>query len=197
MIIVDSREPTIFLGIGDVIEKLEYGDFILADGEKKIILERKTISSFYTDLHSNRLNDQLTGCDGLIIHHNDSDSDYTDNVEDYFDKINGISTHHMVFHVANIKHLDRTLRRYEQYLIDGTFGQFRQYAKKAQLPTTIRILAQFEHIGVDRAWLLWKHFGTIENIFAALTSDFEDTAWPSGIGSALYHRMRDNMRAKC
>jgi hypothetical protein len=196
MIIVDSREPLPLQAIGDVVERLTYGDFIISVNEKKLILERKTLSGFYSDLHSGRLNEQLTGCDGLIIHHNNEEENYIGELKDYYDKVNGISTHHSVFHVVSIQHLSDTLRRYEKYMADGSYGNFRMFAKKAQLPFTVRILAQFDGIGVDRAWLLWEHFGSLENVFAALTSDFEDEKWPRGIGPVLYERIQANMRAR-
>lgn len=175
-IIIDRREPFEFQRIGDEVKQLEYGDAIIHTDSKDIIVERKTPTGFWTDLKSGRLNDQLTGCDVLAIfgpygilpysREDSPDEDYS-TTKRYVDAINGISNHHIVWHVNNIIHYENTLRRYEAQLIDGKFGNLRLFNKKPKLQTPIRILSEFNGIAIEKAKLLLQSYGTLEGVFGA------------------------------
>ena len=197
MITVDPREPFDILSIGDKIERLQYGDFKIEAGGRTLLIERKTLADFWSSLKSGRLNEQLSGCDALIIHRTAHDWHYfDDNGDNIMDALNGVSKHHIVWWADNIEHLEKTLRRYEGQLEDGSFGEFRKVIVKDDIATPVRILAQFEGIGRDRAEKLWRAFGTLQDLFFVLIDEDTSAVWPEGIGQVTIQNMKNNLREK-
>jgi hypothetical protein len=168
MIIVDGQEPLDLQGLFDEVQHLEYGDYVIVHENTRFVIERKTIPDYWNSLKSGRLNEQLTGCDALLVHHTMSDNEYWNiDVQRLYDTINGVSKHHIVWHVFSLNHLEKSLRRYEEQIINGTFGEFRRVHVKRDLPTIVRILADFDGIGEEKARMLLREHGTLENIFEA------------------------------
>jgi ERCC4-type nuclease len=175
MIIIDSREPFDIQAIGDKVELLEYGDIKIIAHDKQIIIERKTPSDFWNSLKSGRLNEQLAGCDALVIYgpygllpffQTDKDDGLSGTYR-YVDALNGVSNHHIVWHASNIQHLKKMILRYEEQLYDNTFGKMRLFAKKSQLPVPVDILARFPGIGVEKATQLLEAYEDLEGVFGA------------------------------
>ena len=172
-IIIDSREPFDIQAIGDVVERLTFGDLVIDAGGKRLVVERKTPSGFWTDLKSGRLNDQLAGCDALVIYapfgtmpYNRNDTEY--NIQSgYITALNGVAKHHIVWHIFSYDHYNSSMHRYEKQMEAGEFNDMRLVANKAQLPTPVRILAQFPGVGVDKATYLLKNYENLEGVFGA------------------------------
>jgi ERCC4-type nuclease len=189
-IIVEAREPLQYLSIGDKVESFQYGDYIIEAGGKRIIIERKTLNSYWTDLKTGRLHDQLIGCDALVIQ---TDGFFVNN-DNLIDSINGISRHHIVWFVHDKEHLEKTLRRYEMQLENGTFGAYRQFVHKEDLPVALRILSQFDGVGLDRATSLLKTFKNLSEIFEMCTFKIEDTeGLPEGVGPKTMENIQNNL----
>jgi ERCC4-type nuclease len=191
MITTDSREPLQIQGLFDKVERLEYGDFRIETSDTSFLIERKKIGDLWNSLKSGRLNEQLSGCDALLIHHDEIEYLRDYNIEQIrlLDVINGITKHHMVWHVIGTKHLCDTLRRYERQMIEGTFGEFRKVVVKEDLPVAVRILAQFEGIGVERSKSLLRIYKSLNRVFRA--ADEQDTI--SGIGPGLMSKISERL----
>jgi ERCC4-type nuclease len=168
-ITTDRREPLDYQGLFDCVTEFEFGDFIIEAGGQKLIIERKKLGGLWKDLQSGRLNEQLSGCDALLIEHDQKDYFYHDNVDQIrmWDTLNGLNKHHMVFHVIGIAHLEKTLRRYERQMAEGKFGEFRKTHVKRDIPESVRILSDFTGIGEERARMLLKHYKTLNKVFQA------------------------------
>jgi ERCC4-type nuclease len=182
-IICEGREPLEIQGLFDRVESFKFGDFIIEAGDKKLIIERKKIGDLWNSLKSGRLNEQLSGCDALLIHHDEKEYYWQHNIEqiNLWNTINGISRHHIVWHVIGLKHLEDTLRRYERQMYECKFDEFRKIHVKRDIPVSVRILADFENIGEERARMLLRHYKSLNKVFQAAD---ELEAIP-GIGGVL------------
>jgi len=173
MIIVDDREPEEIQLIADEIKRLEYGDIVIDTDSRKLILERKTIPDLFQSLFTGRLNDQLIGCDGLLLdlrkhgfeiskYFQYSKSGYNPIV--FINLLNGISTHHRIFYFISIEQLKSMLIRFEDKISRDEFGQIREVMPKSRLPVQVRILSQYPGVGIEKAKLLLTHYGSIEAV---------------------------------
>jgi hypothetical protein len=196
-IYVDGKEPFDIQNLFDEVMHLEYGDFLIQVNDKKFLIERKTVSDFWSSLKSGRLNTQLSGCDALLIHHQESGNEYWNiDVQKLYNAINGVNKHHIVWHVFSYNHLQETLRRYEMQIADGTFGDFRLIHVKNDLPANIRILCDFDGVAEDRARRLLRKFGTLKDLFYILLSgedDISEADWPDGVGEGTIDKMLSNL----
>jgi hypothetical protein len=148
MIVVDSREPSEFRIVGDIVRKLEFGDYDIMTrdylhnlseidmnkGYHHYVLERKTPTDFWQSLKNGRLNKELSGSQAMILdcHEHGTDlSKYFDqkyvskdfSIDRVWDCINGVATHHTVYITTDILMLGNMLRRFEEKKVKGIFGR--------------------------------------------------------------------------
>jgi ERCC4-type nuclease len=188
MLVVDNREPIELQSIADKIDHMQYGDIKIITLDKTFTIERKTISDFVASVHSGRLNEQLVGCDALLIHHKYGEFKYISEKR-FYDMLNGVNKHHIVFHAYNMEHIIELIRRYEKQIEENKFGLFRKVVVKEELTTPVRVLGQFPGIGQDKARMLLKQHKNLNNVFnAAYNMHFTD-----GIGEITLNKIIDTL----
>lgn len=179
MITVAGDEPLEIQEIADEVVHLEFGDIVIEENGRKLIIERKRIGDFWSSLKSGRLNSQLMGCDALMIHGLPTEIEFFEKPEIYYDAVNGVSKHHHVFWVLNVKHLEDTVRRYERQMKEGTFGEFKlMHVKKKKLQQCVRMLAEIDGIGVEKAKMM---LSVHKNMYGVISAA-ESMAMTDGIG---------------
>lgn len=168
MITVDSREPLVLQSIGDEVKLLPYGDFIIEINSKRLVIERKTVPDFWASLKKGRLNEQLDHSDALLIHHTIGEFTYLNPVL-FYDCLNGVCNRHniKIWHAYDADHINKILRRYESQLANDTFGVYEPVIPKLPLPTSIRILAAFDNIGIEKAKILFEQHGSVQGVLDA------------------------------
>lgn len=171
MIIVDDREPEDIQSIGDLIKRLEYGDIVIESSDKKLVIERKTPTDLTQSLFNGRLNDQLAGCDALLVDmrkHGFNMAEYFRGMNNgpipFINLLNGIATHTMIFYCLTLDQLKSMLNRFEDKINKGEFGKLRSIAPKSKLPVQVRILSQYPGVGIERAKILLKTYKSISAV---------------------------------
>jgi len=162
MIIIDSREPTVFKNMGDTTTILPKGDIMIQVNDNKFLIERKTLTDYWSSLKSGRLNEQLETCDALLLDIRAgfySIKDYTD-INRFWDTVNGVSIHHIVLLGLSLDQIRQMIRRYEKQMEINEFRIFdgrvlKKDIKRDILPK-VRVLSGFDHIGEEKAKILLK-----------------------------------------
>jgi len=162
MLIVDDREPDSVKRLFSIVRRIEKGDFLIVVEDKKLTIERKTISDLWNSVKSGRLNLQLDGTDILLVEYN-----YIPRKIDWeavYDTISGVALHHPVLMTRNSLHTKKVLERIEKKLRDGTFGVMRtcQVDRTYEDPR-LGTIASYPGIGVIRAKKILEHYHTVEN----------------------------------
>jgi ERCC4-type nuclease len=167
MITIDSREPEQFQDKGDKVAMLEFGDAIIEVTPKKgtklkktLVVERKTPSDLMSSVQSARLNNQLAGCDMLIIQDPNEDIFLPRGVWDRLYNedalriiVNGIQRHTPVQYCTDIDDYFNTLRIIEKMLKYNEYGVLtpRRTLDKHLSDARIGPIAQIPGIGHELA----------------------------------------------
>lgn len=189
MIICDAREPNSVKQQFRIVQRLQKGDFLIVVEEKRLIVERKTVSDLWNSLKSGRLNIQLDGTDLLVVEYNfiPRKIDW----EKLYDAISGVALHHPVILTRNVLHTKKVMDRIEQKLRDGTLGVMRtcQVDRTYEDPR-IGTLTPYPGIGPERAKKILEHFRTVENAL----KNMEHWNQVPGIGSKTVKAVLDFVR---
>lgn len=173
-----------------VTMSLPSGDYmidatVLSTGEHIVVkIERKTITDFWGSLQSGRLQDQMSRCDILLL---DVSSGFTSayiNTSALYGAINGISIKNNIPIMFGVTHQDiiKTLKRYEMLIEIGEWHTLRVPIVKMDGETSVRILSQVPGIGVTKAKLLLRRYGTLRKVLNELGCIGE---LPAGIGQSI------------
>jgi ERCC4-type nuclease len=196
MIVIDSREPVDVLAWGDKIELMQYGDIVLRQGNVDYKIERKTPEGYVGDLKSGRLDQQLAGCQALLIDLRrtrfDFDYRYTGHLDEWFDKLNGTASHHTVYFTFSDKQAVDMFRRYDEKLRLGKLGTLKvPVVKRAGLNPSVRILSNFEGIGVDKATILLKVYKSLDGVFNAASNGETLPGIGQGTNDKICNRLKE------
>lgn len=171
MIIVDSREPPSFKAIGDKVEFLQHGDFIIDTGDQHMVFERKTYTDLFNSLKTGRLDEQLSHSDVLIV---DTKFQYRKlNITRIQMIINTIAMKMPVLYIATPRILKTTLKGIEKKMREGTLTTTE--LRKPTFTDTykdprIAVLTALPHIGVKKAIVILQEYGNIASFMADMST---------------------------
>lgn len=170
MLIGDRREPEKMRDQCDAVRTLAKGDYLIivnSDGERRMLIERKTASDFWASLQSKRLQEQLLGCDILIFEKCWVPKKTGIDWNRLYSALNGVAAHTVVMQTNTPVHTIKQLRLIETKLRSGEWGAMR---RPVILPSpagtenedAVRILMGFPGVAEGRAMDILVHYGCLQ-----------------------------------
>ena len=146
---------------------LEHGDYLIMVEDRKLLIERKSISDAIHSFHQKRLDEQILHVDILLVENNwYTLKKYRHQTENILKHLNRISLALPVIRTESVNDTIWTLYHLEEMLRNGEVGELRKPIIKSDLPDGMAkqalVLMGFPGIGADRAYKLLKAYGSLE-----------------------------------
>ena len=154
---------------------MEHGDYLIMIENRKLLIERKSLSDAIHSFHQKRLDEQILHVDILLVENNwYTLKKYRQQTENIMKHLNRIALAMPVIRTESVSDTIWTLHYLEGMLRNGEVGELRKPIIKSDLPDGMAkqalVLMGFPGIGADRAYKLLKAYGSLEVAIANIKS---------------------------
>jgi ERCC4-type nuclease len=146
---------------------LEHGDYLIMVSDKRLLVERKSISDAIHSFQQKRLDEQILHVDVLLVEMNYYAMKHFKGAAHNVQKhINRISLAMPVIRTESLNHTIEELYRLEEMLRNNEIGELRKPVIKNDLPPDVAkqalVLMGYPGIGAERAGRILSVFGSLE-----------------------------------
>ena len=174
MLLIDCHEPDIIIKILESsvqakVLALKYGDYSFSD----TVIERKTLSDFFSSLKSNRLNTQMECVsryytEKYLLIEGFFDFSYVNNIDYLYSNLIDVALNFDVKIIFS-KNEEQTAAIIKRIYLERNFGSPINVSKKDR----IYYAARFFELSRKKLYVLFNKFGNIKNIANADKKEFK------------------------
>ena len=193
MLLVDCHEPRQIIeklqpDIPVKVIKLKYGDYSFSD----IVIERKTLSDFFSSLKNDRLNEQMENIsryysEKFLLIEGFFDFSYVNNIDYIYSMLIGITLDFDV-KILFSKDIDKTADFIRRIYLRKNFGPNHNNFRKDKPYHA----SKFFEISEKKLKILFLKFGNINNISKSTNKEFKKIG---SIGKRTVEKIRDTLNS--